>query len=68
MGIVRRATRTSRLALLCGGPPVAARNALIRGVSRLGPGIVPRGFDGIADRRPPGWTYAAGAEQTAAPR
>ncbi|MEU2112608.1 FAD-dependent monooxygenase [Streptomyces sp. NPDC019507] len=68
MGIVRQATRTGRMAMLSGAGAVAARNALIRGVSRLGPGIVLRGFDGIADWRPPGRTYAAGAERTTAPR
>ncbi|MEU6709178.1 FAD-dependent monooxygenase [Streptomyces wuyuanensis] len=68
MGIVRQATRTGRLAMLSGVAPVAARNALIRAVSRLGPGIVLRGFDGIAGWRPPGRTYAAGAEPTTAPR
>ncbi|MFG2759413.1 hypothetical protein [Streptomyces wuyuanensis] len=68
MGIVRQATRTGRLAMLGGAAPVVARNALIRAVSRLGPGIVLRGFDGIADWRPPGRTYAAGAEPTTAPR
>lgn len=68
MGIVRQATRTGRLAMLSGTGPVAARNALIRAVSRLGPGIVLRGFDGIADWQPPGRTYAAGAEPATAPR
>ncbi|MEV0926942.1 FAD-dependent monooxygenase [Streptomyces spongiicola] len=67
MAVVRQATRTGRTALLGGAGAVAVRNALVRGISRLGPGIVLRGFDGIADWRPPGRTYAAGAERTTAP-
>lgn len=51
--IVRKAARTGRLALLAAPPAVAQRNALIAAVSRFGPGLVLRGFDGIADRRPP---------------
>ncbi|MEV4919542.1 FAD-dependent monooxygenase [Streptomyces tirandamycinicus] len=65
--VVRQATRTGRMALLGGAGAVAVRDALITGVSRLAPGIVLRGFDGIADWRPPGGTYAAGADRTTAP-
>ncbi|MFD0144695.1 MULTISPECIES: FAD-dependent monooxygenase [unclassified Streptomyces] len=51
--IVRKAARTGRLTLLTAPPAVALRNALIAAVSRFGPGLVLRGFDGIADWRPP---------------
>lgn len=51
--IVRKAARTGRLTLLSARPAVAARDALITAVSRFGPGLVLRGFDGIADWRPP---------------
>ncbi|GAA2980813.1 MULTISPECIES: hypothetical protein [Streptomyces] len=39
---------------------MALRDGLMSAVSRLGPGIVLRTFDGIADWRPPRRTYAAG--------
>ncbi|MFC8507961.1 FAD-dependent monooxygenase [Streptomyces sp. NPDC057411] len=51
--LVRRAARTGQLALLSAGPAVALRNTAVSAVSRFGPGLVLRGFDGIADWRPP---------------
>lgn len=60
MAIVRQATRTGRLAMLRSAPAAALRDGLIAAVSRLGPGVVLRGMDGIADWRPPQHTYAAG--------
>ncbi|WP_137990664.1 FAD-dependent monooxygenase [Streptomyces vilmorinianum] len=51
--IVCKAARTGRLTLLSARPAVALRNGLIAAVSRFGPGLVLRGFDGIADWRPP---------------
>ncbi|MFF2569731.1 FAD-dependent monooxygenase [Streptomyces sp. NPDC058084] len=51
--IVRKAARTGRLALLSARPAVALRDAAVTAVSRFGPGLVLRGFDGIADWRPP---------------
>ncbi|WP_406859566.1 FAD-dependent monooxygenase [Streptomyces sp. HUAS MG47] len=57
--IVRKAARTGRLTLLSARPAVAVRNTLIAAVSRCGPGLVLRGFDGIADWSPPAATYAA---------
>ncbi|MFJ3583578.1 FAD-dependent monooxygenase [Streptomyces sp. NPDC090127] len=51
--IVRKAARTGRLTLVSARPAVAVRDALITAVSRFGPGLVLRGFDGIADWRPP---------------
>ncbi|MFE4453955.1 FAD-dependent monooxygenase [Streptomyces sp. NPDC056796] len=58
--MVRKAARVSRMTGLAGGPAVALRNALMSAVSRLGPGLVLRTFDGICDWRPPQRTYAAG--------
>lgn len=57
--IARKAARTGRLAMLSARPAVALRNALVTAVSRFGPGLILRGFDGIADWTPPGATYAA---------
>lgn len=61
-GIVRRAAKIARLMSLTSTPAVVARDTLISAVSRLGPGLVLRTFDGIADWRPPPHTYAAGAQ------
>ncbi|MFF4249238.1 FAD-dependent monooxygenase [Streptomyces sp. NPDC001822] len=58
--IVRKAAQVSRLTGLSGRPAVALRDGLMSAVSRLGPGLVLRTFDGIADWRPPQRTYAAG--------
>ncbi|MEU7021883.1 FAD-dependent oxidoreductase [Streptomyces sp. NPDC046203] len=51
--LVRKAARTGRLALLSARPAVALRDTAMTAVSRFGPGLVLRGFDGIADWRPP---------------
>ncbi|RSS56536.1 FAD-dependent monooxygenase [Streptomyces sp. WAC01280] len=51
--IVRKAARTGAVTLLSARPAVALRSALVGAVSRFGPGLVLRGFDGIADWRPP---------------
>lgn len=56
--IVRKAAQASRLMRLTSAPAVALRDG--RGtVSRLGPTLVLRTFDGIADWQPPQHTYAA---------
>ncbi|MFD4763575.1 hypothetical protein ACFWOJ_33435 [Streptomyces sp. NPDC058439] len=57
--IVRKAARAARLMRWTGAPAVLLRDALITGVSRIGPTLVLRTFDGIADWQPPGDTYAA---------
>ncbi|WP_393063834.1 hypothetical protein [Streptomyces sp. LN549] len=44
---------------LTSAPAVAVRGFAMSTVSRLGPGLVLRTFDGIADWRPPQHTYAA---------
>ncbi|MFI2371158.1 FAD-dependent monooxygenase [Streptomyces sp. NPDC018833] len=60
--VVRKSARVARLMSLTSTPAVAVRDALMSTVSRLGPGLVLRTFDGIADWRPPQHTYAAGAQ------
>ncbi|MEU0086373.1 FAD-dependent monooxygenase [Streptomyces sp. NPDC006274] len=62
MGIVRKSAQVARLMSLTGRPAVAVRDTLMSAVSRLGPGVVLRTFDGIADWRPPQRTYAAEAQ------
>ncbi|MES4908582.1 MULTISPECIES: FAD-dependent monooxygenase [unclassified Streptomyces] len=53
MDIVRRSARTSRMSALSSAPAVALRDAALTAVSRLVPGLLLRGFDGIADWHPP---------------
>ncbi|MER6998961.1 FAD-dependent monooxygenase [Streptomyces sp. NPDC000410] len=60
MRIVRQATKAGRAAMLNSAAAVAVRDTLVAAVSRFGPGLVLRSFDGIADWRPPQHTYAAG--------
>ncbi|MFD5107650.1 FAD-dependent monooxygenase [Streptomyces cinereoruber] len=52
--IVRKAARTGALTMLSAPPAVALRSVLVGAASRLGPGLLLKGFDGIADWRPPG--------------
>ncbi|MEV3930595.1 MULTISPECIES: FAD-dependent monooxygenase [unclassified Streptomyces] len=61
--IVRKAARISRMMQLSAAPAVALRAALMSAASRLGPGLVLRTFDGIADWQPPQRTYAAGTRE-----
>ncbi|MFI9583224.1 FAD-dependent monooxygenase [Streptomyces sp. NPDC052236] len=61
--VVRQAAQIARLMSLTSAPAVALRNSLMSAVSRLGPGLVLRTFDGIADWQPPQRTYAAEAHQ-----
>ncbi|MFE7516368.1 FAD-dependent monooxygenase [Streptomyces sp. NPDC057540] len=51
--IVRRAARTGAVTMLSARPAVALRDAAVTAVSRFGPGLALRGFDGICDWRPP---------------
>ncbi|MFF8712995.1 FAD-dependent monooxygenase [Streptomyces sp. NPDC015184] len=57
--VVRKAARTARLMRLSSTPAVAVRDALMSTISRFGPALVLRTFDGIMDWRPPRSTYAA---------
>ncbi|MEU3840277.1 FAD-dependent monooxygenase [Streptomyces sp. NPDC028635] len=57
--IARRAVKVARLNLTANRPVIAARNALIASLSKAGPALFLRSFDGIADWRPPQDPYAA---------
>lgn len=58
--VALRSARAGRLINLTGPLAVRSRNALIRGVGLLGPRVVLRGLDGVADWRPPGDGGATG--------
>lgn len=57
--VVRRSVRAARVSTLASRPAVAARAVATAALSRLGPGLVLRAADGIADWRPPAAAYAA---------
>ncbi|MFI9202710.1 FAD-dependent monooxygenase [Streptomyces sp. NPDC053048] len=59
MTVVRRSAGAARAAMLAGAPATVLRNTALTAVSRLAPQLMLRGFDGIADWRPPVRTYAA---------
>ncbi|WP_250294327.1 FAD-dependent monooxygenase [Streptomyces atroolivaceus] len=61
--MVRKAAQVSRMTGLSAAPAVALRNGLMSAVSRLGPGLVLRTFDGICDWQPPQRAYAAGTRE-----
>ncbi|MFC8292392.1 FAD-dependent monooxygenase [Streptomyces sp. NPDC057242] len=52
--VVRKSARAGALTTLSARPAVALRSVLVGAASRLGPGFLLRGLDGIADWRPPG--------------
>ncbi|GGZ86528.1 FAD-dependent monooxygenase [Streptomyces echinoruber] len=52
-GITRQAVRIARLNLLRDPVGVTVRDAALAALSRAAPGLLLRGFDGIADWRPP---------------
>ncbi|QXE37971.1 FAD-dependent monooxygenase [Streptomyces sp. GMY02] len=58
--IVRQAARTGRMIAATSPATAVLRDTAIATVSRLVPGLLLRGFAGIADWRPPPRTYAAG--------
>ncbi|HEY9332105.1 MAG TPA: FAD-dependent monooxygenase [Streptomyces sp.] len=64
--VVRKAAQVTRLMRLRSAPAVAVRDVAMSTLSRLGPGLVLRTFDGIADWRPPQHTYAAGTKEAQA--
>ncbi|MFE4592309.1 FAD-dependent monooxygenase [Streptomyces laurentii] len=51
--VVRKAARAGRLSMLSARPAVVLRDTAMTAVSLFGPGLILRGFDGIADWRPP---------------
>ncbi|GGZ42226.1 FAD-dependent monooxygenase [Streptomyces poonensis] len=57
--ITRRAVRVARLNMMSHPVGTAVRNAAIAVLSQAGPALFLRGFDGIADWRPPRRTYAS---------
>ncbi|MGW0911993.1 FAD-dependent monooxygenase [Streptomyces sp. NPDC002784] len=57
--IARQSVRTARLNLMTGRASIAVRDALITAVAKAGPVLLLRGFDGIADWRPPQPPYAS---------
>ncbi|MFG3531988.1 FAD-dependent monooxygenase [Streptomyces sp. NPDC047917] len=65
--VVRKSARTARLMRMTSAPAVATRDALLSTLSRFGPDLVLRTFDGIADWRPPQHTYAAPREADTEP-
>lgn len=54
MDVVRRSARAARASSLTRAPAVALRDTAVAVATRLAPGLLLRGFDGIADWRPPG--------------
>ncbi|MBA2946809.1 FAD-dependent monooxygenase [Streptomyces himalayensis] len=63
--IVRKAAQVARLQAVDSRAGAAMRTALMSALSRLGPGLVLRTFDGIADWRPPQQPYASGTHDRA---
>jgi 2-polyprenyl-6-methoxyphenol hydroxylase-like FAD-dependent oxidoreductase len=57
--VTRQAVRTARLNMMTGRTGIAVRNAAIAALSKAAPALLLRGFDGIADWRPPRPPYAA---------
>ncbi|MFJ8111503.1 FAD-dependent monooxygenase [Streptomyces sp. NPDC096132] len=57
--IARKAVRTARLTMAAHPVAVAVRDTTIAALSAAGPALFLRGFDGIADWRPPQPPYAA---------
>ncbi len=57
--VSRQAVRVARLSLVTGRTGVAVRDAAMRLLSLAGPALFLRGFDGIADWRPPQRPYAS---------
>ncbi|MFE1024876.1 FAD-dependent oxidoreductase [Streptomyces sp. NPDC058818] len=57
--VVRQALKVARLNLMTNGAGIAVRNTAIATLSKAGPALFLRGFDGIADWRPPQEPYAS---------
>ncbi|PWI19912.1 monooxygenase [Streptomyces sp. Act143] len=63
-GIARQAVRISRLNMTRNRALMAARDTALTALSQVGPALFLRGFDGIADWRPPQPPYAAVVSDT----
>ncbi|MFD7136551.1 FAD-dependent oxidoreductase [Streptomyces sp. NPDC059894] len=57
--VTRQALRTARLSMASHPVAVAVRDTAVAALSAFGPALFLRGFDGIADWRPPPSPYAA---------
>ncbi|MDN0200317.1 FAD-dependent oxidoreductase [Streptomyces sp. S.PNR 29] len=57
--VARRALKVARLNLMTNRAGIAVRNLAVAALSRTGPALFLRGFDGIADWRPPQQPYAS---------
>jgi 2-polyprenyl-6-methoxyphenol hydroxylase-like FAD-dependent oxidoreductase len=57
--VARRAVRVARLNMMTGRAGTAVRDTVITALSKAGPALFLRGFDGIADWRPPQRPYAS---------
>ncbi len=57
--VARRAVKAARLNLMTGRAGIAVRDAAIAALSKAGPALFLRSFDGIADWRPPQSPYAS---------
>ncbi|MFE6281529.1 FAD-dependent monooxygenase [Streptomyces sp. NPDC057877] len=58
--IARQSVRVARLNMMSNRAGMAVRDTALAALSRTGPALLLRGFDGIADWRPPQRPYAAG--------
>ena len=66
--VSRRAVRAARLNLMTGRVGLAVRDAAPAVLSKAAPSLFLRGFDGVADRRPPGRPSGADLDGSGAPR
>ncbi|MFJ9042492.1 FAD-dependent monooxygenase [Streptomyces sp. NPDC102347] len=66
--ITRRAVRVARLNLTTSRVAAAVRDHAVAALSKAGPALLLRGFDGVADWRPPGGPADAGGDGDGAPR
>jgi 2-polyprenyl-6-methoxyphenol hydroxylase-like FAD-dependent oxidoreductase len=71
--VARRAVKVARLNMMTNRAGAAVRNATVAALSQVAPALVLRGFDDIADWRPPQRPYAsrqtpAGKHERRAPR
>ncbi|MFD6034202.1 FAD-dependent monooxygenase [Streptomyces griseoincarnatus] len=67
--VTRRAVRAARLNVLTTGRVgTAVRNSALAALSKAAPSLLLRGFDGVADWRPPGGPSGADGDDSGAPR
>ncbi|MFJ8361260.1 FAD-dependent monooxygenase [Streptomyces sp. NPDC093984] len=57
--LTRQAVRTARLNMMSGRAGIAVRDTVIAALSKASPALLLRGFEGIADWRPPQPPYAS---------